>query len=211
MHTEVCARGYTPAREVDRRIHTVYLDIETYRRGRAFLDEKIIAIGVLDNERREPTMFLEWESNEGEIIKEFYSYIMNLNRQYRLVIVGFGILRFDIPLLIQKGVEYCYNHKELNAFWYDTLTIDLMQIMLPANNFRFKGNSLDNLVSKAREIREDINELYMSGEDIAELYENENYEEIIMHLRRDLEVIMDIYSTRCITNIINREISRNNT
>ena len=41
------------------------------------------------------------------MIRRFYEYINDLIAESKfLVIIGFNILRFDIPLLIQKGVEY---------------------------------------------------------------------------------------------------------
>jgi len=102
----------------------LYLDIETYRK-KTFKDEKIIAIGVIEDwtpykkesleEEGDLKKFSEWELNsEEEVIRKFYSYVFDLiNRADFLVVVGFGILRFDIPLLIQKGVDYGYALSDL--------------------------------------------------------------------------------------------------
>ena len=169
----------------------LYLDIETYRKE-PFRDEKVIAIGVSEGEGR-IEKFLEWDlGDEKGVIKEFYSYIFDLMEEEDfLVVVGFGILRFDIPLLIQKGVEYGYSLSELNAFWHRTFTIDLFQSMLPAYNFRYKGNSLENLVKEAERFGVSI-ELYGSGREVRNWYENGEYQKIERHLEADLEAIRQI-------------------
>jgi len=57
-----------------------------------------------------------------------------------VIIVGFNILRMDIPLLIQKGAEHEIRElDELNAFWHDTFTIDLFQQLLLSNKNMFSG------------------------------------------------------------------------
>lgn len=94
----------------------LYFDIETNRKSSAF-DEKIIAIGVIEDRtpfsqsslNREVDIHIFSEKNcgdESKIVHEFYKYVKNVSRGSKpLIIIGFGILRFDIPLLIQKGLR----------------------------------------------------------------------------------------------------------
>jgi hypothetical protein len=198
----------------------LYFDIETYRKE-AFKDENIIAIGTIEdwtpNKKEslendgELRIFSEWNlGSEKEIIREFYSYVFDLKSTANfLIVVGFGILRFDIPLLIQKGVRYGYSFPQLNAFWYDAYTIDFFQAMLPANNFMFRGNSLENLVKEAAKAGEKITELYGSGEDVKRWYEEKKYKEIEKHLKVDLKAIREVDLTGTVSNILKAKLIKN--
>jgi len=183
----------------------LYLDIETYRKNKPFINEKIIAIGVIEdwtrynkfsaydiNSNVEFKMFSEWKlGSEEQVVRKFYEYFENLiNEAKFLDVIGFNILRFDIPLLIQKGVEF--NVKtldQLNKLWNDTFTIDLFQIALPTNNMMFKGNTLDRLAMVAKSYGINIPPSHGSGKDVAIWYEEKKYDEIEQHLKRDLEII----------------------
>jgi len=128
----------------------LYFDVETYRpqdRG-AFTEEKIIAIGVLEerapDEEASFKLFTEWEAgSEKAAVGEFYRYLKALTGNDTVIVVGYNILRFDIPLLVQKGVEHGVGSlPELNKLWYNTYAIDLFQVTLPLNDMRFYGHSL---------------------------------------------------------------------
>jgi len=189
----------------------LYLDIETYRpkKDDVFIDEKIIAIGIIEDwtsyiecssvndERKTNTFyFKEWEyGDEKNIICEFYKYLNKLkDSQYKknrfLEVIGFNILRFDIPLLIQKGFKYGVDGIEnLNKLWHGTFVKDYFQICLPLNNMMFKNLKLTLLTDKLKNIGVDIPEPYGLSENIAELYKNNRYDEIIKHLETDLSII----------------------
>jgi hypothetical protein len=189
----------------------LYLDIETYRpkKDDVFIDEKIIAIGIIEDwtsyiecssvndERKTSTFyFAEWEyGDEMNIICEFYKYLNKLkDSQYKknrfLEVIGFNILRFDIPLLIQKGFKYGVDGIEnLNKLWHGTFVKDYFQICLPLNNMMFKNLKLTLLTDKLKNIGVDIPEPYGLSENIAELYNNNRYDEIIKHLETDLSII----------------------
>jgi len=49
----------------------------------------------------------------------------------------------DIPLLIQKEVEY--KVANINKLWHNTFTIDILQSLLPTNQFMFKGLNLSSV------------------------------------------------------------------
>ena len=187
----------------------LYLDVETYR-GReedAFVNERVIAIGVIEDwirysseslssgeERVQFKYFIEWDlkSEEG-VIKEFYGYLEVLRKGSDfLVVVGFNILRFDIPLLIQKSVEYGKDLAEVNKLWHSTFAIDLFQVALPLNGMTFKGHSLENLARLLRERGFGVPEPVGSGADVAKWYEENKHDEIINHLKGDLDVVRTI-------------------
>ena len=191
----------------------LYFDVETYRLRKedAFTREKIIAIGILEDwtpytsessERwDEPSVkfryFTEWELGEElNIVSRFYDYLKRLIQDWEnrridfLNVVGFNILRFDIPLLIQKGIEYNIEGlAELNELWHNTFTIDYFQVTLPFHNMRFRKLNIEYLVKKARSNGIDIPEPFGSGKDVKDWYENKEYDKIIKHLEMDLKII----------------------
>lgn len=74
---------------------------------------------------------------EAGVISQFYSYLRGLaqgvasGRLEFVEVVGFNVLRVDISLLVQKGVEYgVRSAAELNRLWYDMLTRDYLQVSL---------------------------------------------------------------------------------
>jgi hypothetical protein len=193
----------------------LYLDVETYRPNKesAFIKEKIIAIGVIEDWTRydpESTsirceegeassvgcvfrFFTIWRNNndEGELVRSFYKYFMEVkNRVDFIVVVGFNVLRYDIPLLIQRGFEHKVDSLDrLNALWHDTFVIDYLQTTLPFNRMAFKGLSLERMVELARKASLNVEELHGSGEDVVKWYAEGHYDDIIEHLRRDLEAV----------------------
>jgi len=182
----------------------VYLDIETYRKDKndAFVREQIIAIGVLEEGLNEPRIFKAWENPEGErgVLKEFYNYIKELAEGHEYIeVVGFNILRFDIPLLTQRLVKHRVKRlslPQLNFFWYSSnvLVIDLFQLALMLNRMMFSGNRQENLASKLRSICPNIPEPVGESSKIAEAYDRGDYAYIIDHLRADLMITREVYS-----------------
>ncbi len=191
----------------------LYLDVETYRSRKedAFTGEKIIAIGILedwtpytpgsseiwDDVRVRLRYFTEWElGGESSIVSQFYDYLRRLIQDWKngkigfLNVVGFNILRYDIPLLIQKGIEYnAGSPAELNKLWHDTFTIDYFQTTLPFHDMRFKKLNVEYLVEKAKSNGICVPEPFGSGGDVKDWYENREYDKIIKHLEMDLKII----------------------
>jgi len=196
----------------------IYLDLETYRPNDAFLDEKIIALGMLidfgssnsidpKDEVKEynwgdpiPSSgiwkYIETDENttEEEIISRFYQLLEKLNDIK--MIIGFNILRFDIPLLVQRGKELGVKDvKDANFLFYNTFTVDYFQVCLALNNMRFKGNKLEDCASKLELEQisgQQIPKRVGKGSDIAQLYKQKKYDEIKDHLYSDLLVIRAI-------------------
>jgi hypothetical protein len=193
----------------------LYLDVETYRPRKedAFINEEVIAIGVIEDWTRydpESTsikceegeassagcalrFFTIWRNNnnEGKLVRSFYKYLMEVrNRADFIVVVGFNGLRYDIPLLIQKGFEHEVDSLDrLNALWHDTFVIDYLQTTLPFNRMKFKDLRLERMVELARKASLNVEDLHGSSEDIVRWYAEGHYDDIIEHLRRDLEAV----------------------
>ncbi len=176
----------------------IYLDIETYRPKQEdmFVDEKIIAIGILIEHRSmEREIILKvWEmDNEEALVRTFYNIARTEIFGYA-ELIGFNIMRFDIPILKQKALEYCIMQlAELNMLWDTPFTIDLFQICLILNGMRYRGNSLENWITKAKELGYNVPETYGSGGEVAKWYEAGEYDKIEQHLRMDLYAIKSLY------------------
>ncbi|MEL9941007.1 MAG: hypothetical protein QW348_06850 [Ignisphaera sp.] len=190
-----------------------YLDVETYRPRNEdiFRREKIIVIGVLedwtpykpesskiwDGHSVKFHYFAEWElGGERNVVLQFYDYLRRLvqdqknNRIDFLSVIGFNILRFDVLLLIQKGVEYNVETlPNLNELWHNTFTIDYFQTSLPFHNMKFKDLKLEYLVEKARSSGIDVPEPFGYGNEVKEWYDNKEYDKIIKHLEMDLKIV----------------------
>ena len=191
----------------------LYFDVETPREKSddAFLNEKVIAIGVIADrseyseeslsERCEPgptsakcevKLFTEWGlGSEEAVIKKFYKYVEEIRRENNIMFVGFGVLRFDIPLLIQRAVEYEGVDKlaKYNKFWHDVYVIDIFQALLPLNGMRFKGLKLATLAGRLKEIDKNAPEAHGEGSKIYDLYKERKYSEIEEHLKADLRIV----------------------
>jgi len=147
----------------------------------------------------QPRIFRTWENPEGErgVLRDFYNYIKELVGRHRYIeLVGFNILRFDIPLLIQRLVEHGVEGlPQLNLFWNSKVfVVDLLQLTLPLNRIRFSGHTLEKLASRLREVCPDIPEPVGEGSKIAEAYDRGDYAYIIDHLRADLMITREVYS-----------------
>ena len=194
----------------------LYLDLETYRPNveEAFVNERIISTGIIVDrtsyhERSlkrdiEPVLYSEWDGlDEKAIVSEVERTIRKTCSEYRFTtIVGFNILRFDIPLLVaksgrasQSGLEY------ISKMWHDCFAIDLMQQLLVANWSRFKGSGMGNVVSTAIKLGLNPPDYPASGAMVKDLYKGGNYEGIEAHLRQDLRIIrwLDLYGVRRLT------------
>jgi len=78
----------------------LFLDVETYSPGpKPTYDDRIIAIAY-KQEGGPVTVLKEWESDEKQILTRFLEEIKRIDR---LSIIGHNILRFDLPLMINRA------------------------------------------------------------------------------------------------------------
>lgn len=76
--------------------------------------------------------------------------------------------------------------------------------MLPANDMRFKGNSLREIVKRANDIGLPVPQLYREGKEMGDLYEKGEFDEIEKHLIGDLEAIRALDLTRAVYKLIGK-------
>jgi len=149
----------------------LYFDLETYRPRNedAFINERIIAIGVIEDRSRyafwgsqnrgsaEVRIFSEWElGSEKEAASSFCNYVRELAKEYgfkRFELVGFNILRFDVPLIICKAARYDIMPIDIaSRLFHNVMVRDLFQQLLLANENRYKGCKLDRLYELLNEL-----------------------------------------------------------
>lgn len=193
------------------------MDAETYRPEKtgAFVNEKVILIAFLEDEapfnvdslNREPKTVAFPASKfapEDEILRQSLKYVQDQCSLHRFAdVIGFNLLRFDIPLLISRAVKCGIDDiGSLSKMWHDNFCVDHFQLLLPANNRLFKGLRLDNVVKKAKELNLSPKPPgpYGSSAEIGRLYEQENYDEVLRHCVADLQIVrwLDLYGTRAL-------------
>ena len=197
--------------------------MEMFRRSNKFFSNaEIIAIGyalaapnlnyVIKKLKDYPDIFLitTWkEGNEKSVITKFYNILREIRRNQRITLIGYGVLIYDIPFLIQKlYFNQIDDLKNLNEFFHDLRIIDLRLVGLMYNNMRFSGSSLaetmkkieyqDRILQKPKE--------FMLGSSISELYKQRKFKQIEEHLINDIK--MTIYLYRALRNSIIKKLPK---
>ena len=200
----------------------LYIDLETYRPEKedAFVNEKVILTGILADEtpyseasletKVKPVLIRECEGiDEKTIVKRLHDYIKEALDTHRFtVICGFNILRFDIPLSLCKSVQYSLGKHEVNnKMWHDCFVIDYFQGLLVANNYRFKGLKLENIMNVAKNLGLKPPSIGKNGEAVKDLYEHGRWEEIEKHNEQDLNAVrwLDLFGAKRLIEISLRE------
>lgn len=191
----------------------LYLDLETYRPKKegAFTEERVISGGLLIdylpysedslNTNIEPILFNEWDGlSECEIIRKVQSRISDERGTHRFAVVcGFNILRFDIPLLICKCIQYTLEKPDvISKMWNNCFSIDYFQQLLVANRNYFKGMSFAKIVEVSKQLGLNPPAYTASGSFVKYFYDQGRYSEIEEHLKEDLRMIrwLDLYGAK---------------
>ncbi len=180
----------------------LYLDIETLSLGEEpSVDDKVIAIGVSVDGKK--MFWKEWDAGEKELINQFYKFLESLTSKERTVwIIGFNILKFDIPILIYKVLKFgLRGYSEIFELWHNCYIEDERQILLPFNDFRFKHLSAEDVHRALEKIFEEeikegqirIRKIKHSGSEIPEFYKRSEFEKILEHLSSDLDFLADLH------------------
>jgi len=157
----------------------LFLDVETYSPGpKPTYDDRIIAIAYRQEDGT-VTVLKEWESDEKQILTRFLEEIKRIDR---LSIIGHNILRFDLPLIINRASAHgIATTGDLMRLLLDPYTIDTIQAQLPANNFFFKGLGLAECAKRiGAETRT------CPGSEIKTRYDEGDYAAITEHITEDV-------------------------
>ena len=174
----------------------LYLDIETfsenYASERSFDLNKITKIISIQykKENGELVILKEWVSGEKEILKQFYDDIRKMQeRDKGVTILGHNLLRFDIPVLIQRMAYHDIDSMgNLNNFFHNTFVIDSMQCLLPFNEFRFKGLGAEKLSGRLG-----ISQIVHDSKQMNEFYEKKQFHMIEEHVSSDISFMEELW------------------
>lgn len=168
----------------------LYFDIETWSPSKELKPSecKIITIQYKDIDD-DLIILKEWESDEKTILKQFYEYFSNLLESERSVfLVGFNLLRFDIPVLIYRLVKNEIDTYEnvLDKF-QKPFTTDLRQALLPFNDMRHKGLNAEAISEKLG-----LESPPHKNFEIPKMYENKEYDKIVEHIEGDMSFLNNL-------------------
>jgi len=167
-----------------------YLDIETYSPGDEpkFTDKTIF---ILYKEEGESTFLRlrEWEDGEKTILSKLYEGLRNtLESGKTVTLLGWNILRFDIPFLTYRLFVHKIDDLEniletfRKAYWRD-----LRQCLLPFNCYRFKDLNEEEVAKKLG-----ITPPRYTNKEIKIFYEKHEYEKIEEHALSELRFLSDL-------------------
>jgi DNA polymerase elongation subunit (family B) len=191
----------------------VYFDLETYRPNKegAFTEERVISAGLLIDETPncedslktniEPILLSEWAGlSECDIVGRVHNRIKETLANHRFtVVIGFNILRFDIPLMICRCSHHSVEtHEVLSKMWNNCFTIDYFQQLLVANKNYFKGLSCSKVIEVSRQLGLKPPSYTASGGSVKDFYDQGKYKEIEEHLKEDLRIVrwLDLYGAK---------------
>lgn len=188
----------------------IFLTLETFRTGTAFRNEKIIVIGLTAVDGRQEThIWTEWDlGGEVEVVKSFYSFLKGAlnevetkNLKYfsgqspaleRIFIYGFNVTRFDIPLLVQKGVEHGIDDLPgLNLLFSNMVVTDYHQLLLAMNKMRHRGINWRNFSTWLTKLGSNVPRVETSGGDVREMYRRGDYSRIVERVNAKLVTLQE--------------------
>ncbi|MEM3373323.1 MAG: ribonuclease H-like domain-containing protein [Candidatus Anstonellales archaeon] len=154
------------------------------------IDSKLIALGIL--ERTKKYIYLEKDSSEEEMLKNFWKFIEDrLDSNNNLLVVGFNILQFDLPFLITRS--FIKNVKVVKLSSKSICDIKERLSFTRKGNVRGKLKELANLIG--------IETLNIDGKDIIKFYQENDWETISRYLEKDLEITEKLFLRLVETNI----------
>ncbi len=186
----------------------LYLSVQSFRMPLNYVNEKVILITALEEGKEEDKLvkFSEWElGSEEKVIKAFYDYfkdkvyklrserleeIVGKGKSERLFITGYNVLVYDIPLLIQKGVEYKVDSiGSLNELWYSNYILDLYQVMIHVNRMKFSGLKLGEIKKR---FSLELPALKGSGSKVPKYYKKKDYGKIEEYAISKLNLLKEL-------------------
>lgn len=166
----------------------IFLDIETYSPGpRPTYNDKIIAIAY-KLEGGLVTVLKEWESDEKHMLNQFLEEMQSIDRPS---IIGHNILRFDLPLIINRASSHgLATIWDLMRLLLDSYPIDTIQTLLPQNNFYFKGLGLADCAQRIG-----IETKTCPGSEILTRYQEGDYDAITEHVTEDVVTTEKLFNS----------------
>ena len=160
-----------------------YFDIETL--GTDPQDDKIITIQYQKLEDGEPVEDLvilkEWESSEGEIVKEILDKQL-LEPGWDFMPIG-NRLKFDLIFVIEKAKQHGlldWKPGDIKYYFFNKPTLDLAPILVMMNDLKFLGSGIDSFTNKKK------------GSIVPVHYSKGDYEEIIKYIEVERDAVIGL-------------------
>lgn len=176
----------------------IFLDIETYSskdNSNSSLnpyekESKVLVISYnyyegfkppRKEEIKKPTFLKVWDSDEKEILTEFYNLVKNIEKKDNyLKFVGFNILKFDLPYLFGRmKVLGIADEKELHKTIFNKFNIDMYQLSSIVSEETLKHEQL--WATNHKKVSEFLKLQIKEGEGIycSEFYDKKEFDKII--------------------------------
>jgi len=179
----------------------VFLDLELYRppagTGRAgFFNRRtkiiLAAVGVGAGGNVRIELYPEWRlGSERAIIEKLLGRLEELSSvvegRNKRVLVGYGILTTDLPIIAAKSRAYRLRGAE-STLYRRFIVLDLFQYALS----KYRGEGLPSMAWLAGQVLGEGN-TKRSGHIVHELYENGSYREIEEYQYEELRLLARVY------------------
>jgi hypothetical protein len=160
-----------------------YFDIETL--GTDPQQDKIITIQYQKLEDGEPVEDLvilkEWESSEGEIVKEILDKQL-LEPGWDFLPVG-NRLKFDIIFIMEKAKQHNlldWKPGDLKYYFFNKPMLDVASILVMMNDLKFLGSGIDSFTNKKK------------GSIIPVHYNKREFDEIIKYIEVERDAVVGL-------------------
>lgn len=166
-----------------------YADVETT--GLNPYIDKIITIQYqklndLGNPIGELVILKEWESNEENIVKEFFKVFYLKDKPFNFVPIGQNLL-FDFRFLLDRFKKYGLITDDKIDFLFNCPFVDIRNVLIIANSMMFKNTGLNHFTAKKD-----------SGIIIPELYEKKEYSKIEEYIKQETKSFIEAFGNICL-------------
>jgi len=171
------------------KINPIFLDIETT--GINTCKDKIIAIGVsyIHSDAYYSNVIIN--HNENDVLNEFYRKLITLKNKKYNTIIGWKIVKFDIPFILMRSIVNKIDYNLFKVLRYFKV-LDLAEVAekyLVVKDQTVKSRDFFNVL----EIEYDE----MEGESIPHIYKVSALDRIEEHCNKDLKSIKELYDRLC--------------
>ncbi|MBI4150406.1 hypothetical protein HY488_03310 [Candidatus Woesearchaeota archaeon] len=183
----------------------LFLDIETYSAPNnpdssinPYLSEsKVIVISYsfylgfkppIKEEIKAPVFLKEWESNEKDILQQFYTFLREIQKSDPYVkITGFNILKFDLPYLFARMKHHgIASERDLYDILIRPFGVDIFQISPVISGNTMKHEQLWGINHKEASKFFNLQVKEGSGLDCSRYYDAKQYDIIMKYCTEEL-------------------------
>ena len=160
----------------------IFLDIETT--GLSPLESEIVAVGIKKS-NGEAEVYSRKEHSEKDLLAKAFLTLSDL----AYCLIGYNIYGFDLPFLTARAIHHDFVGNWLQSV-RNVYRIDLIHVV---THYLLTSNKHIKLAEVAQFLGINTGQDEVSGKDIPELYEKEEFDKIEQHCLRDLEITYQLF------------------